>query len=139
MRTAGGNYYEEQLDLNNYDLRKSWENPEELVGKNGKFENISNEYNVNGTIIQDSLKNCNTFNKYFIEIGPKLESEIRPLTSPMSYITELAQWGERSLSERTARFDSRSGLTRHIQCSADKNVHIRCTTFVIILSIYVFK
>ena len=37
------------------------------------------------------------------------------------------------------RFYSRSGLTRHIQCSADTNVHIRCTSFVIILSIYVFK
>ena len=62
----------------------------ELVGKNGKFENLSNEYNVNGTIIQDSLKICNTFNKYIIEIGPKLASEIASLTSPMSYITNIA-------------------------------------------------
>ena len=55
MRTAEQNYYEEQLDLNNYNL---------------------------------SLKICNTFNKYSIEICPKLARKITSLTSPMSHITD---------------------------------------------------
>ena len=50
MRIAEWNYYEEQLDLNNYDIRKSWKPLKEIVGRNGKFENLSNGYNVNGTI-----------------------------------------------------------------------------------------
>ena len=58
-------------NLNNYDLRKSWKTLKEIVGKNfknyknGKFEKLSNEYNVNGTIIQDSLKNLQHFQQRF--------------------------------------------------------------------------
>ena len=83
------NYYEEQLELNNKDLRKSWKTIKTIIGKNCDPFTSHIEYIVNGHSTQNPITIANAFNDYFIEIGPKLASEILPLADPMAYLTHI--------------------------------------------------
>ena len=82
-------YYGEQLEINKNDLRKSWKTIKTIIGKNCDPHTSNIEYTVNGHSTQDPSHIANAFNDYFIEIGPKLASEITPLANPLKYVTHL--------------------------------------------------
>ena len=87
MRTAERNFYHEQLELNNQDLRKSWKIIKVIIGKNNNPSNGPIEFEVNGCISSNSSIITNAFNKYFIEVGPKLASNIKSNINPTSYVS----------------------------------------------------
>ena len=89
MRSADRNHIAEQLELNKQDMRKSWKIIKSIIGKdnNNKKSSMDMNFIVNGQLSNCPLAITNAFNNYFIEIGPKLASELTPLADPMSYIT----------------------------------------------------
>ena len=90
MRIAERNYFEEQLELNKQDIRKSWKTIKDIIGKNNNVTNSTMNYFINGLETNDPQIVSDAFNDYFIEIGPKLASEITTNINPMSYVTHIA-------------------------------------------------
>ena len=44
------------------------------------------KFQVNYKLITDSLEIANSFNEFFVTIGPKLAHTIKSTTNPMSYV-----------------------------------------------------
>ena len=47
-------YYEEQLELQKHDLRKSWKTIKEILGKSNTREKHSLEFTINGVHIKNN-------------------------------------------------------------------------------------
>ena len=58
MRKSERNYFEEQIEHNNHDLRKSWKTIKEIIGKNGSYDNTTISYNINGVSTDDPQIFC---------------------------------------------------------------------------------
>lgn len=76
MRNAKSKFFCDRIEdcVNNVDPKKSWSLINTLLGKNIKSTNIS-ELLVNDTVISDPKLIAESFNEYFINIGPKLAAE----------------------------------------------------------------
>ena len=86
MRNSERLYYENQLELQKHNLRKSWKIIKEIIGK----VNESDENNfecIKGSLTKDVQQIAKAFNDYFTEIGPNLASKIISRINPMSYIS----------------------------------------------------
>ena len=86
MRTTERRYNEDQLELYTNDLRKVWKIMTEVIGKMNDSRKQDLEMFVDGGISKH-LDNINTFNEYFVDIGPKLASRINSDVNPMSCIS----------------------------------------------------
>ena len=87
MRTSERNYYEQQLDLNKQDLKKSWKVIKEIINRTDNTKDSQMEYLVNNKLTNDNDLIVNAFNDYFIEIVPKLATDV---TSDMDYIANIS-------------------------------------------------
>ena len=87
MKIMEDKYIEDQLELHKHDMRQSWKIIKEIIGKGPNFDNTNIEYNINGTITRDPILICNTFNDYFVQIGPQLAKKFDDKINPMTYIT----------------------------------------------------
>ena len=78
QRKAERNYYKEQLEINEHDLRKSWNVIKDIIGKEGKNkQNKSAEFIIDNKTSTDSYEIANHFNNYFLNVGTNLTSKIR--------------------------------------------------------------
>ena len=64
MRKCERQYYEEQLELNRNDLRRSWKITKEIIRKNNSYETSSIKCFVNGYMTKDSTIIANAFNDF---------------------------------------------------------------------------
>ena len=70
-------YYSRKLDSCNQNMKKTWDTIKEVTGKTKTFKNnIPKRMVIEGIETFDEEKIANGFNKYFIEIGPKIASSI---------------------------------------------------------------
>ena len=66
QRKAERNYYKEQLEINEHDLRKSGNVIIDIIGKEGKNkQNKSAEFIIDNKTSTDSYEIANHFNNYF--------------------------------------------------------------------------
>ena len=66
QRKAERNYYKEQLEINEHDLRKSWNVIKDIIGKEGKNkQNKSAKFIIDNKTSTDSYEIANHFNNYF--------------------------------------------------------------------------
>ena len=86
LRIREEEYYEEKLELNKNDLRKSWKIIKEIIGKKKTSYSNSLKFNINGKPVSDKFTISNAFNNYFIEIGPQLERSINTTVNPLTYV-----------------------------------------------------
>src|SRR6266516_5105230 len=59
------------------DSRKTWKLINSLLNKNTKSE-MPRFFKINDSTVSDSKEIVDAFNKYFVEIGPRLEKKISP-------------------------------------------------------------
>ena len=87
MRNTERLYYENQLELNKHDLRKSWKIMKEIIGKQSDSDKNNFECIIEESLTKDLELISEAFNNYFTEIGPKLPSTIKKGINPMSYLS----------------------------------------------------
>ena len=87
MRNSERVYYENQLELQKHDLRKSWKIMKEIIGKVNESDENNFECIIEGSLTKDVQQIAKAFNNYFTEIGPNLASKIKSRVNPMSYIS----------------------------------------------------
>ena len=87
MRNSERVYYENQLELQKHDLRKSWKIMKEIIGKVNESDENNFECIIERSLAKDVQQIAKAFNNYFTDIGPNLASKIISRVNPMSYIS----------------------------------------------------
>ena len=79
LRSAKRQYYINILGHNQHNLKKVWQIINSLIGKD-KYSHYPDHININGLEIQDESYIANSFNNFFVNVGPQLATKI-PLSS----------------------------------------------------------
>ena len=87
LRKREQDYVEEQLDLYKTDMSKSWKVIKEIIGKSKTMHN-STKFNINGNPTDDEAVISNSFNNYFIHVGPRLAQQIQSHINPLNYAND---------------------------------------------------
>ena len=87
LRNREKEYIEEQLEFNKTNLPKSWKIIKEIVGKGKPHDSNPIKFNINGKETCDKHTITNAFNKYFVQVGPRLAKKIKNMTDPLTYVT----------------------------------------------------
>ena len=74
LRTAEKLYYQNEFDKNINNLKSTWKTLKNLIGVKG--QSLCNEFIINGRLESDSSKIANEFNKYFVNVGASLATQI---------------------------------------------------------------
>ena len=69
-------YYSHCLDKFKSDIKKTWDMIKEILNKSRTNNFLPNYFVINGSPITDKTTIANEFNKYFVNIGPNLASNI---------------------------------------------------------------
>ena len=88
MRVAERKYYQNMLENNKLNPKKTWQILKDIIGKS-KPGNMSDNFLINGSIVEDSQVIANAFNDFYINIGSNLAGKIKPnnpYINPISYI-----------------------------------------------------
>ena len=75
------------MELNKTNLPKSWKIIKEIVGKGKPHDSNLIKFNINGKETCDKHAITNAFNKYFVQVGPRLANKINNTTDPLTYVT----------------------------------------------------
>jgi len=82
IRVAKKKYFEESLEHNQLNLKKTWQILREAIRKkNDKSSGVS-EIKIDGNLIEDGLKIAGHFNDYFTSIAGNIAEEINPSDRP---------------------------------------------------------
>ena len=87
LRTREQHYIEEQLDLYKTDMSKSRKVIKEIIGKSKTMHN-STKFNIHGNPTDDEAVISNSFNNYFIHVGPRLAQQIQSHINPLNYVND---------------------------------------------------
>ena len=88
QRAAERNYYKEQLELNETDLRKSWSIIKTIIGKEDKLKRMKHiDFIIDDRLIDDPVIIANHFNDYFIHVGSNLAKHINCSVNPLEYMS----------------------------------------------------
>ena len=87
QRKTERNYYKEQFELNENDIRKSWKVIKDVIGKHEhRLCNDHEDFYINSKLTIDKNQIANSFNNYFVNIGKSLAQQITSTINPLSYI-----------------------------------------------------
>ena len=87
QRKAERDYYREQFNLHQTDLKKSWNIIKNIIGKEENRCSVKNiEFLINNQYTSDSKTIANAFNKYFINVGSTLANNMHSTTNPLLYV-----------------------------------------------------
>ena len=77
LKKVKTNYYSSQLKKYKSNTKKTWEIINEVTGRKKLPSDIlPKSVNVNNTVVNKKKDICSEFNKYFVNVGPKLASQI---------------------------------------------------------------
>ena len=76
-RTAGKNYYCNQLEQAKNILRETWKIIKNVINKNKNHVAFSESIKYNNEIISEPRDINTKFNEYFVNIGPILDSKMK--------------------------------------------------------------
>ena len=79
IRQAKKSYYYECFHKFQRDIKKTWMTIKDILNKSTKKDQFPKFFMVNDIKLDDPRDIANGFNKYFVEIGPKLANSIAPL------------------------------------------------------------
>ena len=86
LRNSELKHYSTELELNKFDLHKTWGVLRVIIGKDANNLKPKLQFQVNDKYVTDSLEIANSFNEFFVSIGPKLADKILSTTNPLSYV-----------------------------------------------------
>ena len=85
-------YYYDTFQAQKTDLKKSWGTLNEALNRNKQNIDLPSEFIYKNKAITDRVEIANSFNEYFVNIGPNLSEKIDPsvnsTTTYKSYLTE---------------------------------------------------
>ena len=87
LRKWEQDYIEAQPDLYKTDMSKSWKVINEIICKSKTMHN-STKFNINGNPTDDEAVISNSFNNYFIHVGPRLAQQIQSHINPLNYVND---------------------------------------------------
>ena len=76
IQQAKKRYYDDCFQKFKTDMRKTWSTINNLLNRSKKPNDYPKAFKIDETIVSDINSIVNEFNKYFIEIGPKLSQDI---------------------------------------------------------------
>lgn len=94
IKDARKAYYESCFSKFKHDVRKTWDTIKTVINKTGNKKDFPNFFLINGQYVSDKKIIADEFNKYYVNVGPKLASEIHTppncsfkdyLPSPVGY------------------------------------------------------
>ena len=75
LRKYERDYYDQLLSLNKSNLRKSWQIIKDVINRN-RNKATCNEFNINNKCVTDNAEIADSFNKFFVNVGPNLAKSI---------------------------------------------------------------
>ena len=84
IHTAKKQYYNSCFDKYKNNIKQTWSTINNILNKNNKKHKLPDLFNINGSLTNNKKDIVNSFNRYFCNIGPKLESAIT-IDSKKSY------------------------------------------------------
>jgi hypothetical protein len=79
-------YYQGLIDENRHNMKRLWKTLKEIIGSKKK-SSLSHEFVVNDSLCRDKAIIFDTFNQYFVNVGPSLASNIPNVDSnPLDYL-----------------------------------------------------
>ena len=76
----------EQLELNKTNLPKTWKIIKDNVGKVKQCDSKPIKFQIDGKETCDKQTITNAFNKYFVQVGPRLANKIHNTTDPLTHV-----------------------------------------------------
>ena len=76
IHTAKKQYYNSCFDKYKNNIKQTWSTIKNILNKNNKKNKLPDLFNINGSLTNNKKDIVNSFNRYFCNIGPKLESAI---------------------------------------------------------------
>ena len=78
IRVAKVTYNKDMFEKSKGDSKKLWQNINSIIGKSNDKSNIISKLLVDDTPITKLNDICNSFNKYYVNVGPSLAKTIKP-------------------------------------------------------------
>ena len=89
MNKAEKDYYNELINLNKNDIKRTWTIIKEIINKNKKRNVQTNFKMSDNTTTSDKLLIAETFNEFFINVGPNLAKSLKNINRvPEHYLKE---------------------------------------------------
>ena len=77
IREVKATYYHKLFETYKHDIKNTWKTISDILCKSSKNKNPIKEMKVEGKLSSNIKEICNGFNSFFVNIGPKLASEIK--------------------------------------------------------------
>ena len=91
LRHAKKNYYQKQFTKNAMKPRLLWADLLEAIKLKKSTANHQTNFEVNGNLTDNPNQITESFNQYYTEVAPKLDSALGPCTTdPLSYMADVA-------------------------------------------------
>ena len=88
IKKSKRNYYTNFFQNNHNDMKKTWKGINDIIGSKNKSSCYIHELTVDDEPISNPLEITSSFNKFFTNVGPKLDKEIpRTPISPISFLS----------------------------------------------------
>ena len=89
LKCAEKKYHSDLLDSNKDNIKKTWQIMKNIINKN-KTKKIQNKFKItDGTMISDGILMSNTFNEFFVNVGPNLAKTIPTQNiSPLQFMSD---------------------------------------------------
>ena len=89
LRNAEIQYYSHQLEMHKTDISKSWKILKNMIGKHSCRSKPTMHFNINNESVSNSTDIAESFNNFFVSIGPQLAENISCETNPLTYVNNI--------------------------------------------------
>ena len=81
IREAKIQYYDKLFSQYKNDIKKTWQTISNIICKSNTKRKTLDKIIVDSKVIKDKKEICNKFNDFFANIGPKLATQIKPVSN----------------------------------------------------------
>ena len=81
IREAKIQYYDKLFSQYKSDIKKTWQTTSDIICKSNKKRKTLDKIIVDSKMITNKEEICNEFNAFFANIGPKLATQIKPISN----------------------------------------------------------
>ena len=89
LRNAEIQYYSHQLEMHKTDISISWKILKNIIGKHSCRSKPTMHFNISNESVSNSTDIAESFNIFFVSIGPQLAENISCETNPLTYVNNI--------------------------------------------------
>ena len=117
IREAKIQYYDKLFEQHRSDIKKTWQTISDIICKSNTKRKTLDKIIVDSKVIKDKREICDKFNDFFANIGPKLATQIKPISNK-TYDTFLKK---RLLMSFAFTLVAENDVLKHISSLRTKN------------------